>query len=91
MKNKDEEQDDEGPSTLDTMFFMAKNSGSIIKIVSLLRKAFAMKDYKTTVSAALGAVTLALKVFGVEIPEPVTNGVLCVALFLVGKFAADAK
>ena len=50
-----------------------------------------MKNWKTTISSVIGAIVILCKVFGVEIPQPVSDGILAVALFLVGLFAKDAE
>ena len=78
-------------TTFKALWFVAKNAGSLLRIVSHLRKAFPMKNWKTTISSVIGAIVILCKVFGVEIPQPVSDGILAVALFLVGLFAKDAE
>lgn len=87
MKSK--QDDDDGISTLEAGWFVLKNSVSLYRIYSQLRKAFPMKNWKTTISSLLGALVIILKLFGVEVPQPVSDGVLAVSLFLVGRFAKD--
>lgn len=78
-------------STVQALWFVAKNAPNVWRIYSHLRKAFPMKNWKTTISSVIGALVILCKVFGVEIPQPVADGLLAVALFLVGLFAKDAE
>lgn len=78
-------------STVQTLWFVAKNAPNVWRIYSLIRKAFPMKNWKTTISSVIGALVILCKVFGVEIPQPVSDGILAVALFLIGLFAKDAE
>lgn len=71
--------------------FFLRNAWSFVRIVSLIRKAFPMNNWKTTVSGVLSAVVILLKLFGIEVPQPVSDGLLAVSLFMVGLFAKDAK
>lgn len=50
-----------------------------------------MKDWKTTLSGLLMALTLATKTLGLEIPQAVLDGVMAIAAFGVGFFAGDKK
>lgn len=88
MKNKD---DDDGVSTLEAGWFVLKNSGSLYRIYSLIRKAFPVNNWKTTISGLVGATVIIARLFGFEIPPAVSEGIIVVSLFLVGKFAADGQ
>lgn len=48
-----------------------------------------MKNPKTTISGAIGAIAYLLPLFGLDIPEEVTNGLGALALLLIGFFAKD--
>lgn len=71
--------------------FIVKNIRSLVRIYSLIRKAFPMQNWKTTISGVLTAGVIVLKMFGLEIPQPVQDGVLAVSVFLVGLFAKDSS
>lgn len=71
--------------------FIIRNLWSLVRIVSLIRKAFPVKNWKTTISGVLSAAVILLKLFGVDVPQPVSDGLLAVSLFLVGLFAKDAE
>lgn len=46
-------------------------------------------DLKTTITGlVVGAVTM-VKALGIEIPDAVSNGVIAIAIFLMGFFAKD--
>lgn len=46
-------------------------------------------DLKTTITGlVVGAVTM-VKALGIEIPDAVSNGVIAIAVFLMGFFAKD--
>lgn len=93
MKSKKEEDDDddEGASTLEAGWFVLKNSGSLYRIFTLLRKAFPVNNWKTTISGLVGATVILARLLGIEVPPAVSESVIVVSTFLVGKFAADAQ
>lgn len=78
-------------SKLDVAWWAVKNSFTLIKIVSLIRKVFAMQNWKTTITSALGVVVLVAKLFGVVISPEITDSILTVSLFAVGFFAKDSE
>ncbi len=49
-----------------------------------------MKDWKTTLSGALGGAVVIAKLFGMEIPAEVVTGVVAISGFLVGLFSRDS-
>lgn len=72
------------------------NSESKSTIFGLIRyfyqiiKGLFMKDWKTTISGIVAAVAFAVHaIWGVYIPEIVTNSVISLALFAIGYFSAD--
>lgn len=50
-----------------------------------------MKDWKTTISGLVAAVVVIAKGFGIEIPQAVSDGILAIAMFLMGFFASDKQ
>lgn len=62
----------------------------LIKILYSITKGLVMKDWKTTVSGIVAAVAFTVHaLWGVYIPEIVTNSVIALALFAIGHFAGD--
>lgn len=55
----------------------------------LILKGKIMKDWKTTLSGVVGAGAVILRMFGVDIPQPVLDGIIAVALFCIGFFSKD--
>ena len=62
----------------------------IVPFVLLSIKGYKMKDWRTTLSGALGGVAMLLNLFGVTIPPEVLAGILSISLFLIGLFSRDA-
>lgn len=85
------EQTTEKISKLTVAWWLVRNSITLVRIVSLLRKGFPMQNWKTTISSVIGALVLIARIFGVEIPPFVSDGLLAVSLFAVGLFAKDAE
>lgn len=77
-------------SKLTVAWWLVRNSIALVRIVSLLRKGFPMQNWKTTISSVIGALVLIARIFGVDIPPFVSDGLLAVSLFAVGLFAKDA-
>jgi hypothetical protein len=50
-----------------------------------------LKNWKTSLSSIIGALVVIVRLFGVEIPQPIADATLALALFLVGLFAKDAE
>jgi len=46
-------------------------------------------DLKTTISGLVGAVAMVLRLLGIGIPDIVCDGIVAVAVFLIGLFAKD--
>jgi hypothetical protein len=49
-----------------------------------------MQNWKTTLAGLLMALAMASKTLGLEIPQPVVDGVMAIAAFFVGLLAKDA-
>lgn len=62
----------------------------LVPFIFLYLKGKLMKDWKTTLSGAIGGIAILLRVFGVDIPQPVLDGVAAVALFCIGLLSRDA-
>lgn len=56
-----------------------------------LYKVLQMKSYKTTIAGAIAAAAILCRIFGLEIPQPVLDGISAAALFFVGLFAKDSN
>lgn len=51
-----------------------------------------MKDAKTTIAGIVAAAAIVIRsIWGFEIPAIVTDSVIAIAVFLMGKFAADSS
>lgn len=48
-----------------------------------------MKDWKTTLSGAIGGAAVLLSVFGLQIPPEIVGGITAVSVFFIGFFAKD--
>lgn len=51
----------------------------------------ALKDYQTTIPAAITGIINILPYFGVAIPINIVSGVTTIALVIIGFFAASGK
>ncbi len=78
-------------STFTAMWYVAKNLPTLWKLYSLYKEAEMLKNWKTSLSSVIGAIVVIVRLFGVEVPQPVSDGLLALALFLVGLFAKDAE
>jgi VIT1/CCC1 family predicted Fe2+/Mn2+ transporter len=78
-------------STFTALWYVAKNLPTLWKLYSLYKEAKMLKNWKTSLSSIIGALVVIVRLFGVEIPQPVSDGLLALALFLVGLFAKDAE
>ena len=78
-------------SKLTVAWWLVRNSIALVRIVSLIRKGFPVNNWKTTISSIIGALVLIARIFGVDIPPFVSDGLLAVSLFAVGLFAKDAE
>lgn len=78
-------------STFTAMWYVAKNLPTLWKVYSLYKEAEMLKNWKTSLSSVIGAIVVIVRLFGVEVPQPVSDGLLALALFLVGLFAKDAE
>ena len=49
-----------------------------------------MVNWKTTVAGVVGAIAMVLRLFKVDVPQEVLDGVIAIAVFAIGFFAKDA-
>ena len=47
-------------------------------------------NWKTTLTAVVGAITYLVAVFGIQVPVEVQTGLVAVILFFIGLFAKDS-
>lgn len=67
----------------------ARMSVQLVPFIYQILKGKLMKDWKTTLSGVVGAGAVILRMFGVDIPQPVLDGIIAVALFCIGFFSKD--
>lgn len=72
-----------------TTFEKIRMSVELVPFYFLYLKGKLMKDWKTTLSGVVGAGAVILRMFGVDIPQPVLDGIIAVALFCIGLFSKD--
>lgn len=66
------------------------NIFDLVRYLYTIIKGLVMKDWKTTVSGIVAAVAFGVHaIWGIYIPEIVTNSVISLALFAIGYFSAD--
>lgn len=85
------EQTADGAVKWKIIFWVALHLPTVLRIVSLLKKALPVKNWKTTISAIIGALAMLAQALGLNIPEEVTKGIMAVSIFLVGFFAKDSN
>lgn len=73
-----------------TAFEKARLLVQLVPFVYQYLKGRFMKDWKTTLSGAIGGVAILLRVFGVDIPQPALDSIIAVALFFIGLFSKDS-
>jgi hypothetical protein len=49
-----------------------------------------MVNYKTTIAGVIGAIAMVLKLFKLDVPQEVLDGIVAIAVFAMGFFAKDA-
>lgn len=69
-----------------------------LKLLYLLNKLYkevkamkAVTNWKTTLGAFVATLGAILKLFGIEVPEEVTTGLVAVGVFIIGFFSKDSN
>lgn len=73
-----------------TVFEKARLVVGVVPFVYQYLKGRFMKDWKTTLSGAIGGVAYLLGAFGFNVPQPVLDGIIVTALFFIGLFSKDS-
>ena len=73
-----------------TVFEKARLVVGVVPFVYQYLKGRFMKDWKTTLSGAIGGVAYLLGAFGFSVPQPVLDGIIVTALFFIGLFSKDS-
>lgn len=62
------------------------------KQLDKIKEAFAMKDWKTTISSVVVVIGFLFKiVFKADIPQEVSDAIIVAGTFFIGFFAGDSK
>lgn len=76
----------------DIIGLLIKSPLVVLKIIYYIIKfftGFIMKDWKTTIGAIVSVLGLVLKIFNVELPPAVSEGLIAIGVFIIGFFATD--